>query len=643
MKHRSSSQTCEQCDEEKKRKKPRVEVQPYQYDRLPLGYIRVLFLDPGEHDDELRGTLRLFVLEEWVEYKAISYAWGEPIFDQTLRLPGGILEITTSLAGALRRFRDPKNSVRLWADAVCINQATTEEKNHQVAMMAEIYSQADEVLIWLGEAGPMDAEHFWLLSQCASAEKRFEADQPHGPWNSREFNPDLYYPILPERGLVLSCPCCDGPFTLQSASFDEMAESFIAFWDKPWFKRLWVVQECLLAKDATLFCGSHGIPLSRYSHAKSFLSSLYLRWPSPHPHRERCIEFLQQSILGKRTFRGDRYPATNLLGFLIDCRGRHTQDPLDRLYAVRAICGVSLTLLPLPDYDMEPEKLWTDLACLLLTNPEFWKRPGPYGVKHYCGAFMLVMAGVLNDSDDKLPSWAPNLGNIVRKAAAIGHRDALYVQFFADAGGRYQSTSLPKVVRHGELALRVKVLGELDAILPSSSIPNLDLLHQDSWIQTAFCPWLQSCRSFMLGSNNDYAFCKCEFVLDHLFHGMPRVTKIASKAILPEHDNCDHHIGRFQELMQDTHSLGVYVILHVHRLMPDALLASSHSGHFCWVPPKAAVGDRICLIPGAPFIFLFRPVGDGRYKVVGDAWVQEAMEGEEAPKEDEKLEEIILV
>jgi Heterokaryon incompatibility protein (HET) len=37
-----------------------------------------------------------------------------------------------------------------WIDALCINQASIEEKNHQVAMMRKIYSSASFVLVWLG-------------------------------------------------------------------------------------------------------------------------------------------------------------------------------------------------------------------------------------------------------------------------------------------------------------------------------------------------------------------------------------------------------------------------------------------------------------------------------------------------------------
>jgi len=39
----------------------------------------------------------------------------------------------------------------LWIEAICINQADDIEKSHQVSLMGEIYRNADNVVIFLGE------------------------------------------------------------------------------------------------------------------------------------------------------------------------------------------------------------------------------------------------------------------------------------------------------------------------------------------------------------------------------------------------------------------------------------------------------------------------------------------------------------
>lgn len=39
--------------------------------------------------------------------------------------------------------------VRLWVDALCINQSDNEERSHQVRQMRQIYSRSKEVLCWV--------------------------------------------------------------------------------------------------------------------------------------------------------------------------------------------------------------------------------------------------------------------------------------------------------------------------------------------------------------------------------------------------------------------------------------------------------------------------------------------------------------
>jgi hypothetical protein len=37
-----------------------------------------------------------------------------------------------------------------WIDAICIDQSNPAEKAHQIAAMPRLYSQAQQVLCWLG-------------------------------------------------------------------------------------------------------------------------------------------------------------------------------------------------------------------------------------------------------------------------------------------------------------------------------------------------------------------------------------------------------------------------------------------------------------------------------------------------------------
>ncbi|KAI6915133.1 hypothetical protein KC318_g174 [Hortaea werneckii] len=114
--------------------------------------IRILLLQPSEEeDDALYADLEVVSLDSKPEYKAISYVWGDASDTTVMFLNGGrAIEITRSLATALRRFRDSKVFVALWADAVCINQADLQERADQVRIMGKIFAAAVQVNVWLG-------------------------------------------------------------------------------------------------------------------------------------------------------------------------------------------------------------------------------------------------------------------------------------------------------------------------------------------------------------------------------------------------------------------------------------------------------------------------------------------------------------
>ncbi|EUC44242.1 hypothetical protein COCMIDRAFT_53227, partial [Bipolaris oryzae ATCC 44560] len=125
-------------------------------------------LDPnGNHirllrfSDELGYALDSFDLNQCPPYEALSYTWGPPLPTSTITVNEKPFEIRENLSDFLDRIRigitlldkhdcpllHPKY---LWIDQLCINQASEEEKSHQVSRMAGIYKQAQRVIVWLG-------------------------------------------------------------------------------------------------------------------------------------------------------------------------------------------------------------------------------------------------------------------------------------------------------------------------------------------------------------------------------------------------------------------------------------------------------------------------------------------------------------
>jgi hypothetical protein len=89
-----------------------------------------------------------------LHFHALSYEWGNPGVTEAITVNGHSIQVTQNLANALRyapkHLESTKGRLRIWADAICINQKSEEEKNHQVPLMGDIYSLADVVLCWLG-------------------------------------------------------------------------------------------------------------------------------------------------------------------------------------------------------------------------------------------------------------------------------------------------------------------------------------------------------------------------------------------------------------------------------------------------------------------------------------------------------------
>jgi hypothetical protein len=99
-------------------------------------------------------------LDQAPSYHALSYCWGDPSITVPIRLNGAEVQVTENLGVALRYFRaalgelrDKNQQVRLWIDAICINQANLDERSQQVQLMRDIYSGASCVVVWLGEEG----------------------------------------------------------------------------------------------------------------------------------------------------------------------------------------------------------------------------------------------------------------------------------------------------------------------------------------------------------------------------------------------------------------------------------------------------------------------------------------------------------
>lgn len=219
----------------------------YEYSPLsPEEDFRVLILDHGKGDEPIRCDLVPCALSatkggpqslRTYEYEALSYYWGQdeartPITIQSAtskqfrdeRLGWenyslGKYHIRPNLHAALLHLRLPDRKTVLWVDALCIDQENADEKTKQVSRMHEIYSEARNVCVWLGNPKSFDAKR------------------------TIEFMREIVLDLGTLDQLVVSTQAADQWMSL------------INLMKNRWFSRRWVVQELALAKDASVHCG----------------------------------------------------------------------------------------------------------------------------------------------------------------------------------------------------------------------------------------------------------------------------------------------------------------------------------------------------------------------------------------------------
>jgi hypothetical protein len=193
--------------------------------------IRLLHLQPRSGSEKIECTIELAKFSKQPEYEALSYMWGPANPLHSILIDGANFEVRENLWLALQHLRLESESRVLWIDAICINQGNIHERNHQVAQMAQIYQEATTVVVWLGAPDSSSAIAFELLS---SPSKWTAFIQPSN---------DLEVLSLENRQL----------------------SALHSLLSREYWKRLWIIQEFLMAQKFLLQCGDDLCPQFRVS------------------------------------------------------------------------------------------------------------------------------------------------------------------------------------------------------------------------------------------------------------------------------------------------------------------------------------------------------------------------------------------
>lgn len=294
--------------------------------------IRLLTLDPGVGDEEVRCRLKHVDLDESVDYEALSYVWGDPNDTLPIVVGNGTLEVTVNLFHALSHIRFPRKPRTLWVDAICIDQSNTAEKGHQVQFMSQIYKKASRVIAWLGE-GDRDSDRAFeivlhLQVTVYPVIRALEAED----FDSVQLR-DAIDSMTTENRLASVAGIIE---EWQHLSAKDRAALRSTFCNREYWQRVWIVQEVVLANNITMYCGNKQLLWSCIERLLSLV---------PHTYTDLVRPFRPLRTLSKVRGYGGQYAVPYLQVLLTTCR---CSDQRDYVYA---LLGLSIfTVSILPDY-----------------------------------------------------------------------------------------------------------------------------------------------------------------------------------------------------------------------------------------------------------------------------------------------------
>jgi hypothetical protein len=356
------------------------------------------------------------------EFSALSYTWGDASVTEPIIVEGQSIAVTTSLTHALKAVyfqwtegccSDDNSGHRIWVDAVCINQPDIQEKNSQIPLMYKIYTSAQRTFCWVGLPTPELLGAFDIFAYLIQEFDSRSKSQQEGENFMQGIDVDLAALIPPMSHL---------------------------FYTQYW-RRMWIVQEAVLSKEALLVSGTRALSLAAISFVNKWLEVYGLRHDATSAPVSGDEEVLAIEATRAKV-RGGKYLAMakieNAKSFvetraaywseetdIIFCRtGMHmynnfstyaATNPKDLVYGLMAVLGFTLAI------DYSPAKTVADVYCdfvakwLSTCGPESYELSGG-------DLWFLAHAGIVHSWEviPRLPSWAPNFVAISKFEEAQG-------------------------------------------------------------------------------------------------------------------------------------------------------------------------------------------------------------------------------
>lgn len=347
---------------------------PFRYAPLYGNEIRLLRLPLDSTAPFPDYTLIHVPLDAAGHYEAISYTWDGDDATSEISLNGEQFFTTVKVQRLLRALDSATTAKRVWIDFVCINQKDLDERSRQVPLMRDIFAGAVRVTAWLGHR------------QDAVLAKEMVAD------------------ILAHTRRVDSK---SGIYASYSQStYRTRLLALKTLLRNRWFRRMWVIQEVVVAKDVNIVYGGETfvwkelVQVSKaISSSHEFLAVLQGTADAGMTECDTDLMFNCELTNNIRAF----YAASNPwpLSLALDT-GRKFQatDPRDMVFAALGFTIEATNLSLAPDYTKTAEDVFINAARVLYSSQE---------ALAFTLSLLLPCAGKgLPRKLTNMPSWVPD-------------------------------------------------------------------------------------------------------------------------------------------------------------------------------------------------------------------------------------------
>lgn len=611
---------------------PLATVTTYRYPPLPKGHAR--FLRLGGSGAHPLAYLESHSLTDPPTYIAVSYCWDPNSAQRAMFLDLQSFSISETVLEVLNQVQASQHATGskylIWLDQICIAQDNPAEKRDQIYRMGAIYSRAEKVFIWLGPTA--------TSSDTALAKMETMLD------DVKEMN----------NATITRIEIPDNTVAVINADHGWTYGHLLS---RQWFRRLWTVQEALLARKLVVMCGYREVDFDLFVELAYHLliyGSLDLIWAIGVNKED--LDAAITGVVNLHALRSSNlavnaavegYDLASFQSLVIESRSRNCTVTDDRVFALLGVAPRRIRQY-MAAIQGKPStwELYAYFAKFMLENDQEW--------------FFLSLAPS-KDRPRELPSWVPNLNSQQPFASKLAQASLGFSAGISSSTKHliHRMVTLEKLVVRG---FRLDVVSE---IIQQNAFTE-EKRHRT---HTDICNnethgWDQQCvqlcqRTFGLGpeqfpalhvfillaqSTTQPAMDHRAVEAYHIFKNFCRFQNETHKMVhqhgfeLPEKfrnipNGAAKLVERSIKIWRNKFSEEEYgLLLDFTQTMASKCSGrpyiSTHNGMLGLGCPGIKIGDVVCILYGTTVPYILRPSANGKMVFVGDAYIYNAMNGE---------------